>query len=464
MFKGLFHRRKQMHLCIYMVILFIVYQTFFEWNKNTVKHESLVNQETQTQPKEILPTVPSPEYSNVDCPNIRICRLSNVFVIDDALHVYLTQDVPFFFSDLFDDLEQHPLDITIHETSIPEEYLSLPGISHSVYFPIWTLNVFEVVSQVIRLGKEMKTLTLESIDVFEFFSCPKQIKEAILLGSKLIRKEVVRNKQGRVLRFMDGIILIPSTSLLSKKVINDFKNELLALESVQHSIPSHSICIYNENEDRFFPKESLQRTHTFDIIKKQISMRPKAQKLAYCDVLILSEELNPALFLFTKKDLSIVGHTSWIQLWDEYMDIHLYEMNLDVSKSYLPLLLDTLLGQENRYLNYMPWEQLNNQIIGFKSACAVASLTKRVLVLPCMGYRKDVDDWNFSFDVKNFEWAPIEKYYTLTDDLPCLIMKMNHYQKIIKKSGSSIGPVYFNPVAKVKNEFEIKIQILGNIS
>ncbi|KAJ3082553.1 Protein O-linked-mannose beta-1,4-N-acetylglucosaminyltransferase 2, partial [Quaeritorhiza haematococci] len=39
------------------------------------------------------------------------------------------------------------------------------------------------------------------------------------------------------------------------------------------------------------------------------------------------------------------------------------------------------------FLMFQPWEQFNNQIVGFKSACALANMLNRTLVLPHLGYR-----------------------------------------------------------------------------
>jgi hypothetical protein len=45
----------------------------------------------------------------------------------------------------------------------------------------------------------------------------------------------------------------------------------------------------------------------------------------------------------------------------------------------------------------MPWEQLNNQIIGLKVACAMSHFLNRILILPLIGYRKESVDVSFTF-------------------------------------------------------------------
>ncbi|KAI9344188.1 hypothetical protein DFJ73DRAFT_778196 [Zopfochytrium polystomum] len=84
-----------------------------------------------------------------------------------------------------------------------------------------------------------------------------------------------------------------------------------------------------------------------------------------------------------------------------------------------------------RFLLFMPWEQLNNQLIALRACCAAARLLGRTLVLPKIGFRRDGDgsegstvaaDWDFSFDVDAFGWADFERYFDVdraVARLPC---------------------------------------------
>ncbi len=70
-----------------------------------------------------------------------------------------------------------------------------------------------------------------------------------------------------------------------------------------------------------------------------------------------------------------------------------------------------------KFLLYMPWEQINNQLIGFKSACVVARLLDRVLVLPPIGLRKkERKQKQFRtsyFMPEDYEWRPFSEYLHL---------------------------------------------------
>lgn len=74
------------------------------------------------------------------------------------------------------------------------------------------------------------------------------------------------------------------------------------------------------------------------------------------------------------------------------------------------------IDRHEKYMIYMPWEQINNQLVEFKSACATASILDRILVLPLIGHRAVVDDadWDFSFRIPDFHWLPFEKYFDPT--------------------------------------------------
>jgi hypothetical protein len=84
--------------------------------------------------------------------------------------------------------------------------------------------------------------------------------------------------------------------------------------------------------------------------------------------------------------------------------------------SILLLVRTAISKREEKFMIYMPWEQINNQLVEFKSACAVASILDRVLVLPLVGHRSTVADadWDFSFKIPDFHWLPFEKYFDPT--------------------------------------------------
>lgn len=100
------------------------------------------------------------------------------------------------------------------------------------------------------------------------------------------------------------------------------------------------------------------------------------------------------------------------------------------------------LGNE-KFLIYMPWEQLNNQLLELKCACATAIFLNRTLVLPPVGFRKNREfsnnfnnsslqfpSFNSLFEDGNhriiysprfYEWRPITRYFSMEmiQKLPC---------------------------------------------
>jgi len=101
------------------------------------------------------------------------------------------------------------------------------------------------------------------------------------------------------------------------------------------------------------------------------------------------------------------------------------------------------------YLLHQPWEQANNQLIGFRSACAIAKLLDRVLVLPFFGERTEVrGDWNYTFSVGDFTWKPLEAYFNQSALalLPCDTISFSQFQVITGLSSRPIPRAFFNPL------------------
>lgn len=130
------------------------------------------------------------------------------------------------------------------------------------------------------------------------------------------------------------------------------------------------------------------------------------------------------------------------------------------------LITHSLKFTTSKFLMFMPWEQLNNQMIEFKVACSLAIQLKRTLVLPLVGYRHpgfDVDkNWDFSFQISEFDWVAMAAYFDLDalNDLECPWITAENYQslfystfevsksKVTRETAPGIGPLYFNPFAK----------------
>ncbi|KAJ3399442.1 hypothetical protein HDV05_001796, partial [Chytridiales sp. JEL 0842] len=135
------------------------------------------------------------------------------------------------------------------------------------------------------------------------------------------------------------------------------------------------------------------------------------------------------------------------------------------------LILQTLrhLFNPQKYLLHLPWEQLNNQLIALKSACALASLLNRTLVLPPLGHRSpsklENKEWDFSFEVREFEWKSFAGYFTPTLEPDgeslggvCEVMRMETYTSLFIDSaeeGTFPAPL-FNPLAKATSVQQLK--------
>ncbi|KAM0684416.1 hypothetical protein MDAP_000185 [Mitosporidium daphniae] len=64
-----------------------------------------------------------------------------------------------------------------------------------------------------------------------------------------------------------------------------------------------------------------------------------------------------------------------------------------------------------KFLLFAPWEQLNNQVQGLMSACAIAQKLNRILPLPKIGYKKERSANLALFEVSKFRWNPFGIYF-----------------------------------------------------
>jgi hypothetical protein len=145
----------------------------------------------------------------------------------------------------------------------------------------------------------------------------------------------------------------------------------------------------------------------------------------------------------------------WAEQTSSFWNIKVYteQINLSTGNSleFLSNFANILKNSENaRYLIFMPWEQLNNQLIGFKAACAMAYILDRILVLPYLGYRTN-NYWDFTFNHKDYSWSPMENYFDF-DDLPCKTISLSNFKTL---NGNKIGSIHFNPVAKATSHEQL---------
>ncbi|KAJ3381778.1 hypothetical protein HDU92_005127 [Lobulomyces angularis] len=129
-----------------------------------------------------------------------------------------------------------------------------------------------------------------------------------------------------------------------------------------------------------------------------------------------------------------------------------------------------------RYFIYLPWEQLNNQIIGLKSACAVSNFLNRTLVIPDLGFRnpnsnthkKLPSDFVF-YKPADYIWKNIDRYLNSTNllSLPCKQISLQNFKSLNKDL--SINNIMYNHLSdettsinQVKDYFQHVLKLKFN--
>ncbi|KAJ3213347.1 signal transducing kinase of the PAK [Dinochytrium kinnereticum] len=118
-------------------------------------------------------------------------------------------------------------------------------------------------------------------------------------------------------------------------------------------------------------------------------------------------------------------------------------------------LFDRSRGGETRFLMFSPWEQYNNQLVGFKSACALAAMLDRTLVLPHIGYRSLESGSRRTFDVNSFQWNSFERYFDLEalSKLPCKYITFDNFVGL--NAGRSIGKLRYHHLGNETTEQQV---------
>ncbi|KAJ3108010.1 hypothetical protein HDU97_002590 [Phlyctochytrium planicorne] len=120
-------------------------------------------------------------------------------------------------------------------------------------------------------------------------------------------------------------------------------------------------------------------------------------------------------------------------------------------------LRDKIEGGKEKFLMFAPWEQFNNQVIGFKSACALASFLKRTLVLPHIGFRYIwPEDGDLKFKVSHFRWRKFERYFDLSSmlNLPCTVITFDNFVGL--NGNRSIGTLRYHHLGNETSEDQVK--------
>jgi len=172
-------------------------------------------------------------------------------------------------------------------------------------------------------------------------------------------------------------------------------------------------------------------------------------------------------FTNTSKEEIIHAPLNWYN-----MDSKNYWRNQDtnVSLSQVKHVMTSILkdrdeGDQYKFLMFLPWEQLNNQILGFKSACATAFFLNRTLVLPHLGYRiirwrdgsylKEFKD-DDHFTIHHFKWKPFERYFDLDslENLPCSWITFQNFYSL--NQGQELQRIHFHELGKAATEQQLK--------
>lgn len=101
-----------------------------------------------------------------------------------------------------------------------------------------------------------------------------------------------------------------------------------------------------------------------------------------------------------------------------------------------------------KYLIYAPWEQLNNQLIAFKSACTLSVFLNRTLVLPLAGYHAShVFQKDRLFKPLLSRWQPLEYYFDQSAlySLPCRVISSDNFYSLYR--ARSVGSLHYHHIS-----------------
>lgn len=223
------------------------------------------------------------------------------------------------------------------------------------------------------------------------------------------------------------------------------------------------LCMFTRNP--VYMMQFKRYLHNIVQITPKMDFKKQAHLFSKCDILIISDSIDLGTAFLLKQSVKIVGINANEEMVNELknfwnLKVFLLDININDKKSLESLfnfisIITT--ADQNQYFMFMPWEQLNNQLIGFKAACAMAKKLQRILVLPYLGYRIR-NEWDFSFSFKDYSWFPMEKYFKF-ENLPCRTISFYNFKALY---GNQIGSIHFNPVAKATSHQQL-IEYYRNI-
>lgn len=241
--------------------------------------------------------------------------------------------------------------------------------------------------------------------------------------------------------------------LLIRRFKRFFDSKLVKKDHVTNQL---YVCTYATSS-----KHMIQLTKYYSDsiqINSDMDFNRQAYLFSMCDILITQDPMDFAIIFLLKRTVKILGinlDEKWAKKISSFWNIKVFTEKINLSSGNHLAILSNFVNilkysDKTRYLMFMPWEQLNNQLIGFKAACAMAHILDRILVLPYLGYRTN-NYWDFSFNHKDYAWSPMEKYFDLVD-LPCQTISLSSFKTIY---GRNIGSVHFNPVAKATSHMQL---------
>jgi len=125
-----------------------------------------------------------------------------------------------------------------------------------------------------------------------------------------------------------------------------------------------------------------------------------------------------------------------------------------------------------KFLMNAPWEQHNNQLVEFASACALGVILDRIVVLPMVGYRTPRPTSSTAstetgvmlpYQPLNFTWHPFTNYFRSHEllGLPCTTISHENFESL--NAGASLGTLRFHPLGSGASEEQV-VEYYGNVS
>ncbi|KAJ3089848.1 hypothetical protein HK100_007637 [Physocladia obscura] len=445
---------------------------------------------------------------NFSCTPTLSCRFKNMFYFNNSFHIFLIGD-------------------SLNSSEISSRKFTVAiGLKNTGKLPIWTHKNLKPTNLLLR---ESYPAVRETSTVVNFSGC-QNVSEFIDLLARLVysmNTVAIDMKKSKVIA-RPGVSETFFSQILKKASLHEimtiipglrkhrailFKDVHLGIhsameiwdEQIMHLIINllqrdneikkrTNICLFDTNEKLNFEKfaEALafqNKSFSFNsglnsntetlinsvfncdiVICRNLDCQNYIYLVGSGSIIIVLVEEKSQPVLFKPQLLDFMNVTQLIWTIAKNFQTNLSElMALSQFISQISS-IDTTGNQKSseKFIMYMPWEQLNNQLIGLKSTCAIASLLNRTLVLPKIGQRKSLPTnttadpaWDFSFSIAEFSWTPIQKYFdlwSLEHQMPCKIITNENFVALmtrrsnktqnIRYTGVEIDHAVFNPVAK----------------